>query len=375
MNDRETIDTVVIGAGQAGLATGYHLARRGLGFAILEANGRIGDTWRQRWDSLRLFTPARYDGLPGMRFPAPAHHFPTKDEMGDFLEGYARRFDLPVRTGVRVERVAPSGDGLRVETSAGAIDARQVVVAMANFQRPQVPPFAADLDAGIVQLHSAAYRNPGQLREGGVLVVGAGNSGAEIAMDVVRGHPTWLSGRSTGQVPFDIRTPMARHVLMPLVLRGVYHRLLTVATPVGRKARPGFVLKGGPLIRTRERDLARAGIRRVPATVAVRDGLPVLADGRSLDVTNVVWCTGYRSGFAWIDAPLPDERELTHRHGPDTAVPGLYFVGLHFLYAASSAMVQGAGRDAGRVARAIAARASARAPRRARTPEAAAEAG
>jgi len=374
-DDHESIDTVVVGAGQAGLATGYHLARRGLAFAILEANDRVGDSWRRRWDSLRLFTPARYDGLPGMRFPAPAHHYPSKDEMGDFLERYARRFDLPVRTGVRVERVAPSGDGLRVETSAGVIDARQVVVAMANFQRPKVPEFAADLDAGVVQLHSAAYRSPGQLREGGVLVVGAGNSGAEIAMDVLPGHPTWLSGRSTGQIPFDIETSLARRLLMPLVLRVLFHHVLTLATPIGRKARPGFVGKGGPLIRTKERDLLRAGVRRVPATVGVRGGRPVLADGTSLDVTNVIWCTGYRSGFEWIDAPIPDEHDLTHLHGPGTAVPGLYFVGPHFLYAASSAMVQGAGRDAGRVARAIAARAASRAPRRARTPAAVAEAG
>ncbi len=358
----ETIDTVVIGAGQAGLATGYHLARRGLEFVILEANERVGDSWRRRWDSLRLFTPARYDGLPGMRFPAPAHHYPTKDEMAEFLEAYARHFALPVRTGVRVERVAPSAAGLRVQTTEGVIDARQVVVAMANFQRPSAPPFAADLDPGIRQLHSRDYRNPDQLREGDVLVVGAGNSGAEIALDVASGHRTWLSGRPTGQIPFDIDTVAARRVLIPLVVRALFHHLLTVETPIGRKARPGFVGKGGPLVRSSGRDLKRAGVQRVPRTIGVRDGRPVVADGRVLDVANVVWCTGYRAGFDWIEAPLPDEHALTHRHGPETGVPGLYFVGLHFLYAASSAMVQGAGRDAERVVRAVAARAAARGP-------------
>jgi len=352
----ETIDTVVIGAGQAGLATGYHLARRGQAFVILEANESIGDTWRRRWDSLRLFTPARYDGLPGMRFPAPAHHYPSKDEMADFLEAYANRFALPVRTGVRVERVAPANGGLRVETTGGAIEARQVVVAMANFQRPRVPSFADELDPEIRQLHAREYRNPGQLREGGVLVVGAGNSGAEIAIDVAPRHRAWLSGRPTGEIPFDIDTRAARRVLIPLVVRALFHHVLTVDTPIGRKARPGFVGRGGPLVRTSDRDLKRAGVQRVPRTTGVQGGKPVLADGRVLDVANVVWCTGYRAGFEWIDAPLPDEHLLTHRHGPDTGVPGLYFVGLHFLYAASSAMVQGAGRDADRVARAVARR-------------------
>jgi len=359
----ETIDTVVIGAGQAGLATGYHLARRGQAFVILEANDRVGDTWRRRWDSLRLFTPARYDGLPGMRFPAPAHHYPSKDEMGDFLEAYARHFGLPVRTGVRVGRVTPSNGGLQVETSGGVIEARQVIVAMANFQRPRVPPFAGEIDPEIRQLHASEYRNPGQLREGGVLVVGAGNSGAEIAIDVAPRHPTWLSGRPTGEIPFDIDTRTARRVLIPLVVRGLFHHLLTVDTPVGRRARPRLVERGGPLVRTSHRDLAAAGVTRVPRTTGAQDGRPVTADGRVLDVTNVVWCTGYQAGFEWIDAPLPGEHELTHRHGPETGVPGLYFVGLHFLYAASSAMVQGAGRDADRVARAVAARAAARGPR------------
>lgn len=361
-SEHETIDTVVIGGGQAGLATGYHLTRRGLACVILEARGRVGDVWRERWDSLRLFTPARYDGLPGMRFPAPPHRFPGKDAMADFLEAYAARFDLPVRTGVRVERVTPRDGGFRVETSSGVVRARQVIVAMANFQRPYVPEFARQLNPGIRQLHSQAYRNPEQLREGSVLIVGAGNSGAEIALDVVQGHRTWVSGRPVGEIPFDIRTPLARRLLVPIVLRGLFHRLLTVDTPVGRRARPKLVGEAAALVRTRERDLAAAGIVRVPRAAGVEDGKPVLADGRVLDAANVIWCTGFRAGFDWIDVPLPDETALTHRRGPDTGVPGLYFVGLHFLYAYSSAMVQGAGRDAERVARAVLARSKAPSP-------------
>lgn len=182
----ERIETVVIGAGQAGLSVGYHLARRGLPFAILDASERIGDQWRNRWDSLRLFTPARFNGLAGMRFPAPGHYFPTKGEMADFLESYAHRFELPVRLGVEVDRLSRQGDRFLVSAGDRRFETDNVVVAMANYQKPKVPDFAAELDRRIIQLHSSDYRNPSQLRAGAVLVVGAGNSGAEIATDVGR---------------------------------------------------------------------------------------------------------------------------------------------------------------------------------------------
>src|SRR5579884_417399 len=180
VREPERIQTIVIGGGQAGLSVGYHLARRGLPFVILDANERIGDSWRKRWDSLRLFTPARYDGLAGMPFPAPAFTFVTKDEMADYLEAYAARFALPVRTGVRVDRLSRHGDRFDVTAGGLRFEAENVVVAMSNYQQPRVPPFAHELDPGISQLHSSEYRNPSQLRDGSVLIVGAGNSGAEI---------------------------------------------------------------------------------------------------------------------------------------------------------------------------------------------------
>ena len=238
----ERFEVVVVGGGQAGLSVGYHLARRGLRFVILDAHARIGDAWRTRWDSLRLFTPARFDGLAGMPFPAPAHAFPTKDAMADYLEAYAARFALPVRTGVAVDRLSRSGGRFVLAAGARRFEAEQVVVAMSDWQRPRLPPFAPELDPGIVQLHSSAYRNPAQLRAGGVLVVGAGNSGAEIALDVAPAHRTWLSGRATGHLPFRIDGPVARLLLRPL-FRGVFHRLLTVDTPVGRRARPKLLAR------------------------------------------------------------------------------------------------------------------------------------
>jgi putative flavoprotein involved in K+ transport len=359
----KTYDVVVIGGGQAGLATGYFLKRTGLKFLILDASARIGDVWRRRWDSLRLFTPAKFDGLAGMRFPAARDSFPTKDEMADYLEAYAARFELPVRTGTRVNRLSRSGDVYRIETDRGAIEAAQVVVAMASYQTPRIPGFARELRGDIVQLHAKDYRNPGQLRAGGVLIAGAGNSGAEIALDLARQHEVWLAGRDTGHVPFRIDGFAARWLLARLVLRVAFHRVLTVRTPIGRKVRPKILSQGGALIRVKPAQLEAADIHRTPRVIGVRDGLPLLDDGRSLDVANVVWCTGFNAGFDWIDLPIFDSRavghgEPEHEAGVVPEAPGLYFVGLHFLYAFSSTMIHGVSRDAKRIARAVDARAA-----------------
>jgi len=351
-NEPEHIQTVVIGGGQAGLSVGYHLQRLGLPFVILDANERIGDAWRQRWDSLRLFTPAHFDGLDGRPFPAPWHSFPTKDEMADYLEEYARDFELPVLTGVRVERLVKDGDGFLVEAGLQRFEADNVVIAMANFQKPRVPEFATQLDAGILQLHSSEYRSPSQLREGDVLVVGAGNSGAEIAKELSQHHHVSLSGKSPGQVPFRVESPVARIVLGPL-FRVVFHRLLTVKTPMGRRARRKVLSGGEPLIRVKRRDLAALGVEAVPRVTGWRSGLPLLEDGRVLEVANVVWCTGYEPGFEWIDLPVLGDLEPLHEGGIVKSQPGLYFVGLKFLYSFSSVMIHGVGRDAARVAKAV----------------------
>ena len=333
---------------------GYYLARRGLPFVILDASPRIGDAWRNRWDSLRLFTPARYDGLAGMPFPGPAQAFPTKDQMADYLESYAERFDLPVSSGVKVDGLWRQGGRYFLTAGGRRFEAEHVVVAMARYQRPKVPRFARELDPAIVQFHSLEYRNPSQLREGGVLIVGAGNSGAEIAMDVARGHRTWVSGRDVGQVPFRIGGLAARLFLQRLIFRVVFHRLLTIKTPMGRKARPKVLSQGGPLIRTRPADLKAAGVERVPRVVGVRDGLPLLEDDRTLDVANVIWSTGFHSGFSWIHLPVVEEDGMPkHESGVAAGEPGLYFVGLPFIYAFSSTMIHGVGRDAERIAQVI----------------------
>jgi len=356
MQSPEAIDTIVIGGGQAGLSVGYHLSRRGVPFLILEANDRVGDSWRQRWDSLRLFTPARFDGLAGMPFPGDRHRFPTKDEMGNYLEAYAGHFRLPFNTGVQVDRLSKSGDGLLVSAGDQQFLARHVVVAMANYQRPRVPAFAKELDPGIVQLHSSAYRNPSQLRPGGVLVVGAGNSGAELAAEFARnGHRTWLSGKESGEVPFRFDSAAAQLILLKILFRVVFHRILSTSSPVGRRVRPRMLVGAAPLIRVKGKDLSAMGVVRVPRTAGIRNGRPLLDNGELLDVTNVVWCTGYEPGFSWIDLPVFDsDGQPLHRRGVSLAEPGLSFVGLHFLHAMSSAMIHGVGRDAEYIAERIA---------------------
>ena len=361
VSDAERIETVVVGGGQAGLSVGYHLAQRGLRFVILDAHERIGDSWRKRWDSLRLFTPARFNGLDGMPFPGPGSSFSTKDEVADYLETYAARFRLPARTGVQVRRLSRNGARFLVDAEPWLFEADNVVVAMGSYQLPRLPVFAGSLDPDIVQLHSGAYRNVAQLREGRVLVVGVGNSGAEIALDVAAFRPTWLAGTESGRVPFNHGGALAGHLFLPLMFRVIGHRILTVRTPVGRKMRPKLLSHAAPLVRVKPADLAAAGIQRVSRVVGTREGFPVFEDEGVLPVENVIWCTGFRPDFSWIDLPVfggqdKDPKEPIHVRGIVADEPGLYFVGLAFLYAMSSGFLPGVGRDAEHVVKHIASR-------------------
>jgi len=350
-------DTIVIGGGQAGLAVGYQLRRRGVPFVIFDAQPRTGDVWRNRWDSLKLFTPARFNGLAGLPFPAAGGSFITKNQMADYLEAYARKFNLPIRGSTRVDRVARENDRFVVTANGETYTANNVVVAMADYQTPKTPTFATQLAPRITQLHSSAYCNPDQLQAGPVLVVGLGNSGAEIGKEVVRSHRTYVSGRSPGEVPFRMESLAGREIFSRLVIGVLFHHLLTLDTPLGRRAQPQRLSQATPLIRVRSKDLLSAGVELVPRTAGIAaNGLPELEDGRMLDVANVIWCTGYRPGFEWIDVPLTLEHgRPQQRRGVVADQPGLYFVGLEFEYAMSSSMVQGVSRDAAHVARLISA--------------------
>jgi putative flavoprotein involved in K+ transport len=354
----ERVETAIVGAGQAGLSTGYHLAKRDRPFLVLDEQVRVGDNWRRHYDSLRLYSPARLDGLPGMPFPASATTFPTKDQMADYLEEYASAFGLPVRGGTRVKRVSRNGGGYVVDCGDRCLEAKNVVVATGTFGRSYTPEFATHLDPEIVQLHSSEYQNPSQLREGPVLVVGAAHSGADVAIDVAGGHRTILCGRETGEIPFDIEARPALAVGWR-VMSFLARRVLTLRTPIGRKMRPEIRRHGGPLLRFKRADLDAAGVERTTARVAgVRDGRPELDDGTVLGVANVIWCTGFKQEFSWIDPPvIGQDGWPKEERGVVESAPGLYFTGLAFQYAFSSMLILGAGRDAEYVAKHIAAHA------------------
>jgi putative flavoprotein involved in K+ transport len=357
INPATPIETVIVGAGQAGLATAYHLKRRGRECVILDAAARVGDQWRQQWDTLKLYSPAQYDGLPGLPFPAKRGTFPGKDEVADYIESYAAHHDLPVRLNTRVEGIEPAPGGGYVVTTAGeTFTCDNVVVATGTFGRtPSVPDFANDLDPSILQLHSSEYRRPAQLRDGPVLVVGASHSGTDIAYEVAESHPTILAGRDCGQIPLRIESRRMR-VVFPILIFAWRH-ILTRRTPIGRKAMPHIRFHGGPMLRVKRSDLAGRGVERMEDRVTgVRDGQPVVGD-QQVEVANIVWATGFRQTFGWIDLPiLGDDGWPLEMRGVVDSAPGLFFCGLAFQYSFSSMVLPGVGRDAEYVAGRIRAR-------------------
>lgn len=357
----QMLDTVIVGAGQAGLCTAYHLRRLGLDCLALESAHQVGDHWRHQYDSLRLFTANRFNRLPGNPFPGEPWGFAGKDEVAQTLQSYAARHDLPVRTDSTVRRVArdQAGEGFTVSTPTDTYRARTVVLATGPFgQVPKTPGLADDLDPAILQLHSSQYRRPGQLRAGPVLVVGGGHSGCDIALEVASaGHRTTLSGRDPGQIPVPWSSPLLR-VIMPMVMLQhsyVLHR----RTPMGRRMRPKVLHHGAPRLRVQAKDLDDAGVIRTQARVTgTHEGRPQLADGTVIEATNVVWATGFRHDWSWLDQhdlPVLDEEGWPREYrGVAQDVDGLFFCGLAFQSSMSSMNFFGVGRDAAYVARRIA---------------------
>jgi putative flavoprotein involved in K+ transport len=352
MSIDESYQTIVIGGGQAGLAAGYFLDQKGDSLAILDENERTGETWRSRWDSLRLFTPSKFNGLPGMPFPKPDFYFPTKDEVADYLEVYAGQFRLPVQHKVRVEALTRSDQGYLLSTGASSFYARNVIVATGPYQKPYTPSFARELDPAILQLHSSAYCNLQQIPVQNVLVVGAGNSGAEIGLELARaGKRVWLAGRNVGRIPADrLGKAFGGRLYWWFI-----SRVLSVDTPIGRKMKSNVLYHGAPLIRASQQEVVDAGIESTPRVSSVLSGKPQLEDGRNLPVEGVIWATGFRPDFKWIDLPVFDAQGYPqHRRGSVQGAPGLYFVGLPFQTALSSALLGGVGAEASYIVKQIA---------------------
>jgi putative flavoprotein involved in K+ transport len=327
----ELLDVAVIGGSQAGLAIAWHLARERLRLVVLDAGPDIGHSWRSRWDSLTLFTPAQYDALPGMPFPGPPDTYPGKDAVAGYLKAYAAAFNLPVKLNARVSHLKQIAEGFEIRTQNEVFRARQVVVATGPFQVPFVPAAAQRLDGSVTQLHSGGYRNPQALPPGPVLVVGGGNSGFQIAEELA------TAGR---QVDLSIGSKMP---VLPQRLAGkdlfwwlTRLRLMrvTVESKPGRRMSSRDFIIGGS-----RRRLRAAGVRFRPGVAGADERTVRFADGTSTDAGIVLWATGYRPDYSWIGVPgVVGDGKVIHRRGV-TGVPGLYFLGLSWQHTRGSALL------------------------------------
>jgi putative flavoprotein involved in K+ transport len=352
-NQRDTsqdpeVDVLVVGGSQAGLAMGWHLADRGLSFVVLEAGAAVGDVWRSRWDSLTLFTPAQYDSLPGMPFPGQSDTYPTKDQVADYLQAYAASSQLPVKLNTRATALRRVGDRFEVTTADQVLRARQVVVATGPFQVPFVPPPARGLDSSVSQIHTSAYRNPASLPVGPVLVVGGGNSGLQIAEELV-------ASRSV-DVSIGASPPMLPQRLLGKDLFWWLTRFGLQAKPADSRLGRRMRARGEFVIGTSRRKLQRAGVRFRPRLAEAEGRTVRFADGTALEVDVVIWATGFRSDYSWINVPgVVTEGRVVHQRGV-TDVPGLYFLGLSWQHTRGSALLGFVMDDAGYLAEQIAAR-------------------
>ena len=325
------LDVIVIGAGQAGLAMGYFLARQGRRFAILDGGDSIGAAWRERWDSLVLFTPRRYDALPGLPFPGDPDGYPTRDEVTAYLERYADTFELPVELGSTVRSLTAADGRFVAEVGDRRIEADQVVVATGPFQAPNVPALADGLAPEVVQMHSTGYRRPGDLPEGTVLVVGGGNTGFQIAQELSATRPVHLAVGSR-QKPLPQRL-LGRDLFWWLTKLGLLRT--SVESRMGRRMRErDFLIGSSPRAARR-----RFGVDLKPRLVGVSGRTASFADGAEVDVDAVVWATGFRPDYSWIGLPVTDsDGRVRHRRGV-TDAPGLYFLGLTWQHTRGSALL------------------------------------
>ena len=339
-------DVAVIGAGQAGLAIGYFLAEQGRRFTILEASDSIGAAWRSRWDSLVLFTPRRYDSLPGIPFPGDPDGYPGRDEVVDYLESYAATFELPVQLNTAVQSVASGDDAFILNLGARTLQADQVVVATGPFQVPNVPAFAADISSDVVQMHNTGYRRPSDVPKGTAVVVGGGNTGFQIAKELSATHSVHLAIGSR-QTPLPQRL-LGRDLFWWLSKTGLIKK--TADSRIGRRARDRDTLIGSST-----RDVKRHGVQVKPRVVGASGGAVKFEDGSELEIDAVIWATGYRTEHSWMDVPVFDQTgRVLHRRGV-TEYPGLYFLGLTWQHTRGSALLGWVKDDAAFISERIAA--------------------
>jgi putative flavoprotein involved in K+ transport len=351
VGDDDRLEVAVVGAGQAGLAIGFFLARQGRRFAILEASDAVGAAWRERWDSLALFTPRRYDALPEMSFPGDPDGYPTRDEVVSYLTAYAEEYQLPVVLDSAVQSLSRIDGGFQVECRGRTLTADQVVVATGPFQLPFTPVLAGELSPGVVHMHSAGYRRPEDVPAGSVLVVGGGNTGFQIAAELSATHPVHLSVGSR-------QTPLPQRIWRrDLFWWLTWTRLLrtTVDSRLGRR-----LSEQDTLIGSSPRRLRRLGVDLHPRAVRMSRNTVGFSDGTDVSVDAVVWATGYRPDYTWIDAPVLDAKGRVRQHRGVTDLPGLYFLGLYWQHTRGSALLGWVKDDAEFIARQIQALADSR---------------
>ena len=348
------LDVAVIGGGQAGLAIGYFLRQHGYRFVILERASELAPAWRERWDSLTLFTPRRYSALPGLPFPGDPDGYPTRDEVIVYLERYAETFGLPIELNSEVKKLESGADGrFRLEFDRRTTTADQVVVATGPFQTPYIPKLVDKLADDVFQTHAVGYRRPNEVPEGTVLVVGGGNTGFQIAKELSATHKVVLSV-GTRQKPLPQRV-LGRDLFWWLTKARILDK--TVDSRLGRK-----LSMRDTLIGSSPRELKkRYGVEVKPRVVGA-DGRRVrFEDGSELEVDAVIWASGYRPDHSWIRLPVFDDGRLRHRRGV-TDVPGLYFLGLTWQYTRGSALIGWVRDDAEFIAEQIAAYQASKAP-------------
>jgi putative flavoprotein involved in K+ transport len=335
--DSQPLDVLVIGGGQAGLVMGYHLSQRGLRFQIVDASEDVGQTWRLRWDSLKLFTAAQYDNLPGMAFPAPHDSYPGKDDVADFLQAYAARFELPVALNTKVISLRHN-ELYEVETDQGQIQAHNVVVATGPFQSAFIPPIAKDLDADVFQIHSIDYRRPDSIPSGRVLVVGAANTGCQIALELSATHEVEISaGQDLPTIP---QRPMGHDVWWWATVVGITR--ITLGSRLGKRLSTRDQVIGGG-----QRELKRNGVTVRPRLTDVAGGSVTFADGTSSVYDVVLWATGFRTDHSWIEIPhVKDTQGIVQHERGVTATPGLYVLGLTWQHTRTSALLGWVTNDA-----------------------------
>jgi putative flavoprotein involved in K+ transport len=343
----EHLEVAVVGGGQAGLAMGYYLRQQGRRFVIFERGNSIAPAWRERWDSLKLFTPRGYSNLPGLPFPGGPDDYPTRDEVIGYLERYAETFELPIELNSQVRRLSHEGGRFVLDVDGRMVTADQVVVATGPFQTPYVPKHAYELDSGVWQAHSTGYRRPDDVPEGTVLVVGGGNTGFQIAKELSATHKVVLSV-GTRQKPLPQRVA-GRDLFWWLTKTGLIHK--TVESRLGQRLKDRDTLIGSsPRQITR-----RYGVELKPRATAVFGRTVRSDDGNEVQVDAVIWATGYRPDCSWIDLPIVDENgRLRHRRGV-TDVPGLFFLGLTWQWTRGSALIGWVKDDAAFLAERLAA--------------------